>query len=149
MCKSPLLWEFLLFAWHWGKQAISICFDPLQRSLPTLSTWLLFNHFRKLAESQCITTMFFIAGAKFSHRLFSAGTFHLGQVGAFPMWGISTSALWDSFWTQISTVLTPRGEVQAVYWGKWDMIKSVGFSKFIQMTEGIKKDSSSQAGRQW
>lgn len=69
-----------------------------------------------------------------------------GQVGASPMWAISTSALWDSFWTQISTVLTPRGQVQAVYWGKGDMIKSVGFSKVIQMTEGIKKDSSSQAG---
>lgn len=28
------------------------------------------------------------------------------------------------------------------------MIKSVGFSKGIQMTEGIKRESSRQAGRQ-
>lgn len=85
-----------------------------------------------------------MACAKFSPRLFSAGSSHHGA-GV----GISTSILWDSFSTQISTVLTPRGQVEVVLWGKLDMIKSVGFSKVIQMTEGIKRDSSSQSIGQW
>lgn len=71
---------------------MSTGFDPLQSYLPITSTWLLFNHFRKLAETQCIATVFFIAGARFSHRLFSAGTFHvepggaISHMGLFPIW---------------------------------------------------------------
>lgn len=45
----------------------------------------------------------------------------------------------------MSTVLVPRGQVQVLHWGKLDVIKSVGFSKGIQMTEGIKRIA---AGRQ-
>lgn len=45
----------------------------------------------------------------------------------------------------MSAVLAPKEQVKVLYWGKLDVIKSVGFSKGIRMTEGIKGIA---AGRQ-
>lgn len=62
-----------------------------------------------------------------------------GQVGAFPIWGISTSILWDSFQTQTSIVPTPRGQVQVVYWGKLDtnLLASARLFKWQKGLKGI------------